>query len=261
MKSVISTDAHLSPHGEAQGRFEETLSLFLSALPAGALEGICLPTWKTLSDRFKKIVADHKTETRSNATASGIIEIRGEREILLDDIVLSMNEWSEKRRSEREERTEQDRRLALAGEEIRNMAVGRQASPEIEAENGSRTEELVSTPGSSTRRRGRKRHLSFDSDEEEKAFLNKHVTARLEMEKRRAQLEEDRLNLERKKESRLEERIRRDQENESKRLCLEEKRIALEVEKTALEREKKQQAISERKEMIAVLGALVKKLQ
>ena len=150
--------------------------------------------------------------------------------MLLDDIVLSMNEWSQKRRSEREELTEQDRRLALAGEEIRNMAVGRQVSPQAEAEIGSRTEQQESTPGSSTRRRGRKRSWSFDSDEEEKEFLNRRVTARREMEERGVQLEEDGLNLEQKKEARLEERIRRDQENESKRLCLEEKRIALEVE-------------------------------
>ena len=92
MKSVISTDAHLSPHGKAQGPFEETLTLFLSALPSGALGGIRLPTWKTLSDSFKKIVGDHKTESQSNAIASGIIETRGGREILLDDIVLSMHE-------------------------------------------------------------------------------------------------------------------------------------------------------------------------
>lgn len=37
LKAVISTDARLSPHGEAQGRFEETLTLFLSALQPGAL--------------------------------------------------------------------------------------------------------------------------------------------------------------------------------------------------------------------------------
>lgn len=113
------------------------------------------------------IVGDNKIESQNNATASGIIEIREEREVLLDDIVLSKNEWSEKRCSEREERSGQDRRLALAGEEIK-IWVGRQASPESEAEKGSRTEEQVSTPGFSTRRRGRKRLLSFDSAEEEK---------------------------------------------------------------------------------------------
>ena len=89
---MISTDAHLSPHGEAQGLFEETPTLSLSALPSGALEGICLPTWKTLSDCFKKFVGDHKTRCQSNATASGIIDIRRERDALLDGIVLSMNE-------------------------------------------------------------------------------------------------------------------------------------------------------------------------
>ena len=134
-----------------------------------------------------------------NLTQMRLIKIRGEKEIVLSDVVLSMNLWSEKRRSEREPRTERERRLALAGEEIRNMAVGRQASPEAEAENCSRTEEQESTPESSTRRRGRKRIFSFDSDQEEKGFLTKHVTARREMEERRVQLEEDQLHLERKK--------------------------------------------------------------
>ena len=62
---------------------------------------------------------------RSNAAASGIIEIRGEREVLLDDIVLKMDEWAEQRRTEREEKTEFDKRLQGAGEEMREKDLNR----------------------------------------------------------------------------------------------------------------------------------------
>lgn len=50
------------------------------------------PTWKSLSDRFKKIVGDHLLETRENEAKFGILEIRVEREELLEDINLAMDE-------------------------------------------------------------------------------------------------------------------------------------------------------------------------
>ena len=52
---------------------ERDPSHFLSALPSEALEGICLPTHKPLSDRLKKIVGDYKTESQYNGTACCII--------------------------------------------------------------------------------------------------------------------------------------------------------------------------------------------
>ena len=57
--------------------------------------------------------------------------MRGEREILLDDIVLEMDEWAEQRRSELEEKTELDERLQGAGEQMRERALSRISSPEM----------------------------------------------------------------------------------------------------------------------------------
>ena len=87
----------------------------MPALPPGALQDVSILTWKTLSKRFQKILAYHKIASEANAVAWGINEVRGEREILLDDISLAVDEYNERRRSEREERTEQDRRFACAG--------------------------------------------------------------------------------------------------------------------------------------------------
>ena len=79
LKAVISTDAHMAPHSEVQSRFEETLNLYVSSLPPGALRNVYIPSWKTLSDRFKKLLADHRISLAANAVASGIIKARRER--------------------------------------------------------------------------------------------------------------------------------------------------------------------------------------
>ena len=51
---------------------------------------------------------------------SCIIEVCGEREILLDDIIHAVDEHDEIRRAEREERTNLDERLLVSGEELRD---------------------------------------------------------------------------------------------------------------------------------------------
>lgn len=84
---------------------------------------MCQPSWKTLNDGFKKIVSDHRIAVKENVVALGIIEIQGERELLLDDIVLTVDEFKDERRSERDEKTNLDRRLRLVGETIRSNAL------------------------------------------------------------------------------------------------------------------------------------------
>ena len=86
-------------------KFELAFSIFLSSSPEGCFDKIQEPTHKTLSDRFKKIVADHRAAVRANVAVSGITGVRSEREVLLDDIVLELDEWAEPRRSKREEKT------------------------------------------------------------------------------------------------------------------------------------------------------------
>lgn len=106
---------HLARHGEAQNKFEEVLKQLLSQLSTETLLSTTTPTWKSLNDRFKKIITDHRTTRRVNETASGTVEIRGELEELLDNIILAVEKKKKERRSEREECTEMDRPLQEAG--------------------------------------------------------------------------------------------------------------------------------------------------
>ena len=100
LKSVITVDAHLARHGETQTRFLAALTHFTAGIPARVLDTFVSISWKTINDRFKKVVADHREAVKINTTASGIIEVRGEREELLDDIILAMDEMEETRRAE-----------------------------------------------------------------------------------------------------------------------------------------------------------------
>ena len=63
--------------------------------------------------------------TRDKAAASGVIEIRGEREVFLDDVVLEVDVWSGQRKVERDEKTEIGKRQRRAGEEKRDRALNR----------------------------------------------------------------------------------------------------------------------------------------
>jgi len=245
LKAVTAVDAHIAPHGEAQARFEEALTIFLSSGPPGGFDAVCTPTWKTLSDRFKKVLCDHRQAVRNNAVASGIIEVRGERETLLDDVVLEVDELDEKRRTERDERTELDNRLLAAGEDVRARALGRRIVEEAEEERKTR----------------KRRSVAVDSDSDEQDIIGEHIEARREMDVKRTRLDEDRLSFEKEVAEKEELRALRQQENDAKRLLLDQRRIDLEIERVAMEREERRSAMEERKGMLAVLSALVKKLE
>lgn len=68
---------------------------------------------------------DHRISVRKEVTASCIIKIRGERELLLEDIVLSVYEREEERPAERDGRTDLERRLRVAGDTIGSNAFKR----------------------------------------------------------------------------------------------------------------------------------------
>lgn len=59
--------------------------------PFTTLSGMTHPTWKTLYEHFKKIVADHRASTQRVESSSGVTEIVREQTELLEDIVLEMD--------------------------------------------------------------------------------------------------------------------------------------------------------------------------
>ena len=217
------------------------------------MEGITEPTWKSLRDRFKKVTAERRDKNAKNQAVSGIVEERGEREILLDDLILAMDEQEEEKRAERKEKTEKERRLVEAGEMIREQAL-RRASLEgdgsvIEGD-GSGSPSQSATP--STRRT--KRRIQYESDGEEKELMINELQQRREIDSKRLKLEEERLVVEKQREE------RRMAETE-KRMVLEVRKVVLAEKKAELELEERKQALQERKGMIDVLTALASKLK
>lgn len=53
------------------------------------------PTWSTLNYNYKKLVSDHREATKINRVGSGMIEVRGKVEVLLYDVILSVDEPDE----------------------------------------------------------------------------------------------------------------------------------------------------------------------
>lgn len=72
-----------------------------------------------------KIVTSLREAVKQNVKASGMIEIRGEREVLLDDFVQAADDTDGKRRTKCEEPTGLDDRLRASGESLRNYAMAR----------------------------------------------------------------------------------------------------------------------------------------
>ena len=118
------------------------------------------------------MISDHRALTKSNARASGITEVRGEREQRLEDLILEIDEDEEHRRADRNEKSEKGRKLLAAGVEIGEKALRRSTSEkkddgvvDLVGESASIFVSPDRRPGSG---RKRKHRVTVDSDEEEK---------------------------------------------------------------------------------------------
>lgn len=54
---------------------------------------------KMSRDRMKKFVSDHRVAVSNNTMEFGIAEVRGERKLLLDDVLLEIYECEENQRT------------------------------------------------------------------------------------------------------------------------------------------------------------------
>lgn len=77
LQSVTMCEAHLASHGKAQTGFMEALQYFLKSVPAETFAKIQEPMWKSIYNRFKKLVSDNREPVKATPTVSGIIEVRG----------------------------------------------------------------------------------------------------------------------------------------------------------------------------------------
>lgn len=102
--------------------------MIVKAAPSEYLQNYLPVTVKTISDRFKKVLVDHHDEQQKKFFASKIVEVRGEREELLDNLAFDVNELEEKLRKDHNECTQLDKHLRAAGEKIRRDSANRRKS-------------------------------------------------------------------------------------------------------------------------------------
>lgn len=79
---------------------------------------------KSLKERFQKLVVSKRRCVKENASSSGINEVLIEREQLLDDLILEIDEHEETVKK-KEEQTDAEKKLVEAGEAIRSLGNGR----------------------------------------------------------------------------------------------------------------------------------------
>lgn len=267
LKSVIACDAHVAEHGTSQQKFEEALTVFISSTPRGRLQNVTSPTWKTIYERFKKVVSDYRASDRRDSIASRVEENRSERDLLLDDIIQHQDEHQETQRNERNERTETERRLQEAGDRIRTAAVQRASAvgPSDDADEVNEVSSSVNPRSLNGRYKRRREVVEWERDEDE--WIKEHMRMQSAIEEKRSNIEEGRLKLEQDAMIKTEMREGRKLELEEEEHELKKRRMAHDEKILDLEKEKIENDISERKgqaeerrKLLDVLAALAKRL-
>lgn len=74
-----------------QRRSNDYIQMFMHAVPAAAFSGVTPPTCKSLNYRLGRVGENYKRDTNCNASSSGNLKQCGEREVLLDDFIQTIN--------------------------------------------------------------------------------------------------------------------------------------------------------------------------
>jgi hypothetical protein len=125
LKEVIACGAHVSRRGSQMDKFEE--------VSAALNNGGAFP-WMTDAkhclDRYKLLLSTFRRLDRVRASASGTEEEFNEKDQLLSDISVAVDDANERGRSDRLEQAKRDKELQKAGEKIRYQAMNRRKSIE-----------------------------------------------------------------------------------------------------------------------------------
>ena len=246
LKSIALLEGHLAPWGKHEELFAKTFEVFLSSAEFKAGSSKAPPSWKTPSDRFRKVISDRKIEVSKALASSGTAEVYGEREQILGDMIYEIKEKNESDREVKENKTAQDKRILEAGEDMRTTALKRQ-----------RRRKTSLSPGT----------VAGNQSEEKIEIMQKDMELRKETENARYLLQKERLSLERKRESRDAEHQIWAKEIETRRVDVDERRTTLEErrfeaeEKERLRKEESSKLeLEERRALISVLGGMARKL-
>jgi hypothetical protein len=121
LETVNEVGAHISQYGQYQKLFERVSN----ACKAHMSFSNCTPSAKSVWDRFKKLMSEHRKADAANRRTSGIFEEYGPKEGLLQKTMDAMREKDEQERADRGERREAESRLLEAGENMRSYALQR----------------------------------------------------------------------------------------------------------------------------------------
>ncbi|CAN8068517.1 unnamed protein product [Agarophyton chilense] len=114
LKAVNISQAHIAAWRQIQAKFEDAPSLFMDATPEEAFSEMQRSSSETFADHFMRITSDKRQKMKENAASSGRLESKGEKEILVDDVLQEIDEKVEREREEKEKRTAQENRLLAA---------------------------------------------------------------------------------------------------------------------------------------------------
>ena len=79
--------------------------IFLKAVPSALFEHNQRPSSKILADRFNVLLTERRDDVKVTAAASGIVEVHGEQDQLLDDLRHEIDERREAVRLKKKEQT------------------------------------------------------------------------------------------------------------------------------------------------------------
>ena len=267
LKAVSVAKAHAALWGRKGLLFEGAHSTFLSTAPTGMLGRKEPSSQKSLEDRFKVLIGKRRADNKKSIASSGQVEVYAERETLIDDPILEIDEHMEGERAVKGERVEKEKRLAHAGEELRNMALQRAIRVEEEIAGNTAEEEnrkggcsagsgnrISPGTGKNTNFMKTRRRINYNSDEDATDALVRDLEMRREQDGRRFELEERRYEVEKRRF--VEEARRFDVVQEAKRrkLDVEEKKVEPEIEEQKM-------AVLEPRKTIDVFASLADKLK
>ena len=221
----------------------ENVDIVIPQVPATCLSDREPPTQKGIEDRFKMLIGKRRKEVKKTAAASRIVEEHREKEMLLDDFILEMEDQIGQEKEKKGKRLGKEQNLKEAGDEVRDRALKRSNTC------GGKSADHIS-PGAETPRR----RIAYDSDEDTTEAFVRDTKHRRDQEYRRFKLEGTRFQLEQIRSEEEGKRFEAIRGTKRRKLALEERKIDVEIEERKL-------AIAEGSKMFQVLSALANKLK
>ena len=198
------------------------------------------PSQKILEDRFMILMVKWRLDNEKHIVSSQQVKLYAEREMLLDDLILEIDEHMEDERAAKGERMAKEKRLAHAGEKLRNLALNRAIRVEGEIVGNTADEDsgkggcsagsgILVSPGTGKKTNVVKtrRRIIYESDEDATDALVRDLERLREQDSRRLELEERRYELEKRRVVKEAKRFEVDQEAKLRKLDVEEKKVEL----------------------------------